>query len=353
MTRPTLAYVLDPRFPGGTSAAVAAELAVTTRLARTSVHGLSGGMFKGQTAAPVLADRLDDLGLRLSWDSPVIGADMILLHNPSFLRLEQQIATRMICRDLVVITHENFLRPGDVPGFDVAHCLDLIARASLSTRRWLAPVSPYNRAGVERWLSITGNPDGWKLLPWDWFNICEFAPPDPMAQARAPRDRRGRLSRPGPEKFPSLDDLDLCFPPHASANVILGADRLMDGGFAQPHWQLHRFGTLPVADFFDRIDFMVYFTAPTWRESFGRVLAEAVGAGKVVLTDPATAQPFGAGVIACTPSEVDAIIAHLVAQPDLYAQQVRRGQERLTSFSGAEFARWFTDFQRPRQEHAA
>ena len=62
---------------------------------------------------------------------------------------------------------------------------------------------------------------------------------------------------------------------------------------------------------------------------------------------------FGAGVIACTPSEVDAIIAHLVAQPDLYAQQVRRGQERLTSFSGAEFARWFTDFQRPRQEHAA
>ena len=34
------------------------------------------------------------------------------------------------------------------------------------------------------------------------------------------------------------------------------------------------------------IDFFVYFTAPTWQESFGRVVAEAIAAGKVVLTNP-------------------------------------------------------------------
>lgn len=351
MTKPTLAYVIDPRFPGGTSAAVAAELPVATDLTRISIHAVSGRMFSGGVPAPVLADRIDQLGLPLRWDSPVIGAETILLHNPSFLRFQNRLECQLICRDLVVITHENFYRPGEEPAFDVAKCLGQISRASLSTCRWLAPVSPHNRATVERWLARNGNPDGWRLLPWDWFNICEFTAPE--TATGIPRDRRGRLSRPGPEKFPALDDLERCFPPHAAANVILGADLLIDGGHGRPHWQLHRFGALPVAEFFEKIDFMVYFTAPALRESFGRVLAEAMGAGKVVLTDAATAQPFGAGVIACTPAEVDEIIARHVARPEIFAAQVRRGQERLKSFSGAGFACRLADFITHRQERSA
>lgn len=342
MAQPTLAYVVDPRFPGGTSAAVAAELGVTARLGRVSVHAIESRMFAGRTPAPVLEERLLTLGLALAWDSPVIGADRVILHNPSFLRHENRLDCRIICRDLVVVTHENFLRPGGEAAFDVAASLDQIVGASLCTRRWLAPVSPANRAMVGDWMKAQANPAGWRLLPWDWFNICDFAPPLP--QDRAPQDRRGRLSRPGAEKFPSLDDLDRCFPPHAVANVILGGDRLLDAGRDRPHWRLFPFGSMPVADFFDEIDFMVYFTAPTWRESFGRVLAEAMGAGKVVLTDAATAAPFGDGAIACTPAEVDRIIAGLTARPDLYAAQATQGAECLRAYSGTEFARRFSDF---------
>lgn len=351
MTMPTLAYVLDPRFPGGTSAAVAAELQVAADLARISVHGLSSRMFAGKTPAPVLADRFDQLGLSIEWESPVIGAETILLHNPSCLRFQNGLPGRMICRDLVVVTHENFYRPGEEPAFDVANCLGQISRASLATCRWLAPVSPHNRATVESWLKRNGNPDGWRMLPWDWHNILDFAAP--VNAASVPRDRRGRLSRPGPEKFPALDDLELCFPPQAERNVILGADFLIDGGLGRSHWQLHRFGALPVTEFFGQIDFMVYFTAPTWRESFGRVLAEAMGAGKVVLTDAATARPFGEGVVACTPGEVDGIIARHIARPDVFAAQVRRGQDRLKSFSGADFARRLSGFVTQRREQAA
>jgi hypothetical protein len=351
--KPTLAYVIEPRFSGGTSAAVAAELRVAAGLARVAVHAISTRMFKGNDPAPVLADALDDLGLGLTWDSPVIGADLVVLHNPSFLRFQNRLDSRIVCRDLVVVTHENFLRPGDARAFDVLACLEHIRRASLSARKWLAPVSAANRVTVQRWLDGQDGTRGWQMLAEDWFNICDFAAAPSPNRPPPPADRRGRLSRPGPEKFPALADLDLCFPPHAAANVILGADRLIAAGIERRHWAMHPFGSLPVADFFGMIDFMVYFTAPTWRESFGRVLAEAMGAGKVVLTDAATAAPFGDGVLACTPAEVDQVISHYLARPDVYAAQVRRGQARLAAFSGAAFAEQLATLLHGWQERAA
>jgi len=158
-------------------------------------------------------------------------------------------------------------------------------------------------------------------------------PPTP-----APRDRRGRLSRPGFEKFPDLATLDLCFPARAEANVILGADMLIARGEPRPHWRLYPFRGIDLAGFFGQIDFMVYYTSPSWQESFGLAIAESIAAGKVVITDAATAATFGDGVVAAAPREVDAVIARMTADPDLYREQVLRGQARLDEFS-AEKAR--------------
>jgi glycosyltransferase involved in cell wall biosynthesis len=234
------------------------------------------------------------------------------------------------------VTHENFLRPGGHETHDVAHCLDLIDAASLALDKRLAPISPQNRATVADWLAARPDQSHWSVLPEDWFNICDFplVPPTP-----APRDRRGRHSRPGLEKFPSLADLDLCFPRHAEANVILGADLLADAVRTRPHWQAFSFDALDLADYFSRIDFMVYFTAPTFRESFGRVLAEAIAAGKVVISDAETAAPFGDAVLAARPDAVDGLIAGFVARPDRYAAQVRRAQAHLAAYSSDAFLR--------------
>ena len=352
MASPTLAYIVDPRFQGGTSAAVAAELEVAARLARVRFHAIESRMFAGRTPAPVLAERLMALGLAADWDNPVIGGDVAILHNPSFLRFQNRLERRILCRDLVVVTHENLLRPGGAQGFDAAACLHQIAEATLCARRWLAPVSAANRRTVEDWAATHPEGANWRLLPWDWFNIFDL-PADPAPRQTAPADRRGRLSRPGAEKFPGLAELDLCFPEHAQANVILGADRLLAMGLDRPHWRMLPFGSLPVAEFFEEIDFLVYFTAPGWRESFGRVLAEAMGAGKVVLTDAATAAPFGNGAIACTPAEVDAIIARLTGRPDLYDAQVARGRAAVAAFSGAAFTRCLAPFIGRPEEAAA
>jgi len=116
----------------------------------------------------------------------------------------------------------------------------------------------------------------------------------------------------------------------------LGADGL--GIIDVPsNWELLDFGTEPVDAFLRTIDFFVYFTHPFWQESFGRVIAEAIAAGKVVITSHATAATFGDAVIAANPEDVDEIIARFIAKPALYTSQVKRSQTALRQFSASAF----------------
>lgn len=338
--RPSIAYVADLRFPGGTSSALASEVRQTARLGHVSVNAISSAMFKGEDIAPQLADALDEVRISPVWNPTEISADIVIVQNPAFLKFQDHLPVRIIARHLIVVTHENFLRPGGVEAFDVAGCLRQIDAASVALRKSLAPVSPANRSTVTDWIAAEGLAPHWSLLPWDWFNICDFPRRAPAVTA-APRDRRGRLSRPGFEKFPDLAAMDHSFPAHAAANVILGADTFLDTGLARPHWQMFRFRQIEVERFFGMIDFMVYFTAPTWRESFGRVLAEGLAAGKVVISDPATAAIFDGAVIAATPADTDAVIKAFIDQPALYHAQVTLGQTLLDRFSGAAFAKRF------------
>ncbi|WP_284162721.1 hypothetical protein [Frigidibacter sp. SD6-1] len=349
--RPHIAYLIEPRFPGGTSAAVAAELRAVEPLVRPAVHDAASMMFPDRAVAPVLTDALTDLALPLILGEGPVSAEMVVVHNPAFLKFQADLRRRIFCRDLVVVTHENFLRRGAVEAFDIGKCLDALDRASLALAKWLAPVSPSNRATIETWLAAEpGRARRWRLTPTDWFNIVDQPRRPP---ASCPRDRRGRLSRPGWEKFPAPADLDLCFPPSAEANLILGADHLLGAGLARPHWRLVPFGTLPVASFFGEIDFLVHFTAPGWRESFGRVLAEGIAAGKVVLSDPETASNFGGAVIGCQPLQIDALIGHYVAEPAAYRDQVLRAQALLERYSPAAFRQMLAAFAAPARRLAA
>lgn len=334
MDRTHIAYVIDPRFPGGTSSAVAAEIAVVSKFARVSIHGLNTKMFEGAEPSPVLQDALTELGLDIKWDTRVISADVVLFHNPSCLKFQDDIATTIIARHLIVVTHENFVRPSGAEAFDVDHCLSQLLRNSFVLSAALAPLSDWNRKTIQTWQDLHGRLDGWDILEEDWFNICDF----PMTRPRTKiSDRRGRLSRPGFEKFPPHDVMTTCFPRHAEANIILGADVLMTDEKTPAHWTLFPFRAITVERFFEMIDFMVYFVSPLWRESFGRVIAEGVAAGKIVITDPATAKAFGGAVIAAKPDEVDDIIAHYVENPKKYETDVRAAQAMLAQFSPEAF----------------
>lgn len=332
---PSIAYVIEPRFSGGTSAAIAAELSIVAPIGQVTVHCRTSAMFGSvQRIAPVLVEALDRSGLRPVWDAPEIRADLVIVHNPAFLKLQRDFGARIIARHLIVVAHENFLRPGGIEGFDVGSCLNAIDRASLALRKSIAPISPHNRATVTGWLTEHAGYSNWDQLGTDWINVCDM--PRTVPNDR-PRDRRGRHSRPQMEKFPPLADLDACFSEQAEANIILGADTLIGMEVVRPHWTMLPFRSIEVSDYFEMMDFLVYFTAPTWRESFGRVIAESFAAGKVVLTDPETATTFGAGVVPCRPAEVDSIVARFVAEPELYVSQSLAGQKILDQYSVSVF----------------
>lgn len=326
--RPRVALLVDPRFPGGTSGAVAAEIRALAPRVDLSVIALQTAMFADRPPHPGIVQALDDAGLRLLPEPAVVHADTIVLHNPSALKFDRQLGPRLSAACVIVVTHENFLRPGGTEGFDVAHCLELVERRTGGGRRLLAPVSTANRRGVAAWLAAQPVTD-WQLSGDDWPNIVDqpFLAPTP-----SPRDRRGRHSRAGFEKFPALSALRAQFPEHAERCAILGADTLLlDPEAIPPHWDARPFGDMPVGDFLAGIDFFVYFTHPLWRESFGRAIAEATAAGKLVITDPATAESFGPGVVADDGMNVDQIIADHVADPAAYAARVRRAQADLAA----------------------
>jgi hypothetical protein len=328
--RQTISYFIDPRFSGGTSTSFAAELGVADDLGRVTVSAVSGGLFKGNAVSPVVEAAMDDLGLGIVWDPPSVSGDLVVIHNPVFLSTCATLPVQITARDLVVVAHENFLRPGGCEGFDVTGTMNRIDRGSLAQRKWIAPVSPYNRRMAGDWLASGPQASRWRLLPSDWTNIVT----GPMLPALGnPRDRRGRMSRPGPEKFPETAVLDVLFPAHADANVILGADALLQTDDHRRHWTLLPFGSVPVSEFFGMIDFLVHFCAPTWRESFGLAIAEAIVAGKVVITDAGTAEVFGGAVVAAEPGDVDRVIRAFVEAPSEYADQVRRAQTAMAAWS--------------------
>lgn len=334
--RHRLALVVDPRFPGGTSAAVAAEIRALAGSLDLRVHALETAMFKGRHLNPVLEAALEDAGLAPIWDAPVIHADTVVFHNPSCLKFNAVLEARISCTTALVVTHENFLRPDGSEGFDVAACLGLIASALLCRRRCLAPISVNNRAGVTDWLRASGS--DWRVTDFDWFNICDF---DLVPPSATPRDRRGRHSRSGFEKFPPMETMLAHFPSHAETCTILGGDILLGDATAPPprHWKVRRFGEIDVAEFLRELDFFVYFTNPLWRESFGRVIAEAIAAGKLVITDPRTARTFGDAVVASDGRDVDDIIAEFIANPSRYGDFVTAAQRSLARFGPAEFTR--------------
>jgi hypothetical protein len=294
-------------------------------------------MFRGQDVHPKLAEALAETGVPAQWDPAVLRAETVVIHNPSFLKFDSILKTRFNCARAVVVAHENFLRPDGREGFDVGLTLRLIGERLPPCPRWIAPVSQYNRRISAAWLEAAGPAMAdWQLAPTNWFNICDAPLLPPTA---TPRDRRGRVSRPGFEKFPDMAVMLRHFPPHADSSTILGGDSFLIPGSPPPpaHWRLLPFGSADVQDVLSDIDFFVYFTHPGWRESFGRVLAEAIAAGKIVITAPGNAEIFGDAVIASDGQDIDAIIASFVANPARYQAFVRAAQDRLAAFSAESF----------------
>lgn len=335
--RPRVTIVVEPRFKGGTSSAVAREIITLASVCDLEVVFFKSDMFSDDHIEnPKIVAALEMVGITAKSNPVQISSETIVLHNPSFLKFNKEFTPRLNCARAIVVAHENFCNPMGNEAFDVAHSLQLISSRLITAERLIAPVSQYNRRTVETWLEQHPvEASTWHLAAIDWFNICDFPT---IAPTTTPQDRRGRVSRPGVEKFPDTEMMHRHFPAHAERCAILGGDGfLLPSSVAPSHWCLVPFGGADVGQFLSTIDFFIYFTSPNWRESFGRVIAEAIAAGKVVITDPGTAEIFGTAVVASNGHDVDEIIANFVSNPARYVSFVTSAQQRLSAFSAEAF----------------
>ena len=157
--RRRVALLVDPRFPGGTGSAVAAEIRALAPHVNLAVFRLATAMFPGRAVNPAIAGLWRSWACRSCREPPVVHADTIVLHNPTCLRFDSRLGPRLSAARIIVVTHENFLRPGGCEGFDVGHCLGLVAGRVAGGERLLAPVSasqPRERRRLARAASGSG-----------------------------------------------------------------------------------------------------------------------------------------------------------------------------------------------------
>lgn len=285
-------------------------------------------MFSGQQPHAALVEKIEDLGLSISEDFTTISANTVIVHNPSVFKFETELAFRIVADTIILVMHENPINGVGQFQYNVNKVIDMIEAASFCSRVVIAPISALNRGLINKSMS------GRLVADDDWFNIIDFK----MKKPKPPKaDIRGRHSRPGPEKWPDEETLFKCFP-KTSENHILGADWVRGaypdlGGQAN----LYNFGAMPVDQFLDKINFFIYFCAPVWRESFGRVVAEAIAAGKLVIGDKNLAETFGSACVTIDVKDLDSTIAGFIDRPQKYVDHVKNAQEFLLKYNRKQF----------------
>ena len=324
----------DLRFPGGTSQAVADEIrALHDAGLRVGVAALR---FRDLDNSLAVHPRIREV-LERRWAVRIergrASAPLAVVHNPTLLdRLDHDGDLDLAAEVCVVVAHHLPVDPAGRPCYDVAR-IERNARRIFGRSLVWAPNSPVcRRAFVEHGLHVT-------LLRDDWRNVVF---PDDWGTAR---DRPrfdvltiGRHSRSEPEKWPdSIDDLLAAYPDDPDVRVrLLGVDdSLLRRLPAVPSsWTTLPFGSMPVAEFLETIDFLVYFHHHLLRESFGRCVAEAVSAGVVCIVPEYLRETFGPAALYSTPQESTALARRLFEHPAEYGAQSRSAREHLEATYG-------------------
>ena len=326
-----IAVLTSDRFPGGTSTALATEIPSLIKAGLKTLYSPGLNMFRGLPANPHLANVAKRLDIEICSEFQVISARTVILHNPLIFKFDQAVDFRIVCENFICVMHENLTYPNGMDRFEYERILTLLDNIVECRTFIIAPISGVSRS------FIPPLPSEFEVAQLDWNNIVDG---EMVAPKTEPEDRRGRHSRPGMEKWPSIADLRFCFA--AGESFILGADYIRNHDHGLQNATFYNYGELPVDKFLSKFDFFVYFHSSSWRESFGRVISEAICAGKVVITHEYLRKTFGDSCLYASPEEVDGIIETHVSNPASFIEQVTQSQAAMTQFSRESFEeKWF------------
>jgi hypothetical protein len=321
-----IVHAADPRFQGGTSSALRAELKAARRwelncglLPFLGPQRSPVGAFDSRTAAAIEQSNIDWLT-----GSEQATCDILLAHHPAVFERMPLSPVRLRPRRVVCVVHHPLFNGQHVQQYDpavVERVLDRLFGAPVL----FAPVGPKVRSQYEGL-----GPHGPKLLRHDLWNMVDLAEwTQHRRKAPAGAITLGRHTRADAMKWPdSAGDLRAAYPERADFNIkVLGgvpdAVQLWIGS----NWEIRAFGASNVPDFLTRLEFYVYFHSKHWVEAFGLCAAEAMASGLVTVLDPSFKDLFEEGAAYCDIAETADVIERFMASPHAYVEQSNAARE--------------------------
>lgn len=309
--------VADPRFAGGSTGALVADVKAFSEL------GLNIGVLFVRSAYlhdsrdrinPAAAALVDLPGVTQLSAGANASAEVAFLHHPMvFYRGIEETASLSAPRAYIVTHHAPFRADGSIE-FDPTRTLRNV-KASLGLRAGFAPISGIVRGQLASFAPFVS------ISPEDWPNV--FDPqfwPEETPIFSHDELTIGRHGRPDMLKWPATQaEIANSLPTSEKVRVrVLGcpSDDLKALNVDMTGWDVIDFGKEPVADFLNSLDVFVYHFSPSWIETFGRTIAEAMLCGRLCLLDHRLKPTFGDKAYYCRPDEVAGILNDLRADPE-------------------------------------
>jgi glycosyltransferase involved in cell wall biosynthesis len=323
-----VAILSDFRYPGGTSASIAAEVYAQAEAALSTVlvHVPSPHQPRALPFSPRISDLIRDQVATLAREDEPVRARVLLIRQPRIFTADLLTPPRVRGDRTVMVINQP---PGDAENpyryYDFTAVRERVQRYFGDDVIW-APISEQVRAQV---LEVA--PDA-KLAPDDWHEIIDVA--------HWWRDRDsyvsdvpviGRHGRADPVKWPRDPEEILAAYPETDdlkVRVLGGGEIAVKRLGRQPaNWDVVRFGGEAPDEFLRTIDFFVYFHDPEWLEAFGRTILEAMASGVPVILGEHFRSSFEDAALYCTPEEAPDLVKQLYADPDRYRAVVRKARE--------------------------
>lgn len=319
-------HAADPRFQGGTSSALRAELKAARRwelncgLLPFLGHQQSPvGVFDGRTAAVIEQSNI-------AWltGSEQATCDILLAHHPAVFERMPLSPVRLRPRRVVCVVHHPLFNGQRVQQYDPA-VVERVLDRLFGVPVVFAPVGPKVRSQFKG-LGTQG-PTLLRHDLWNMVDLAEWA----QHQRKAPTDTAslGRHTRADSMKWPDCaGDLRAAYPERANFNIkVLGGVPDTVQQWIGSNWQIMAFAQDDVPDFLSRLDFYVYFHSKHWVEAFGLCIAEAMASGLVTVLDPSFKTLFEDGAAYCDIAETESVIERFIASPTTYVQQSNAARE--------------------------
>jgi UDP:flavonoid glycosyltransferase YjiC (YdhE family)/glycosyltransferase involved in cell wall biosynthesis len=323
-----VAILSDFRYPGGTSASIAAEVHAQAEAALSTVlvHVPSPHQPGELPFSPRIADLLRDGVAQLAREDEPVQAKLLLIRQPRIFTADLAAPPRVHAARTVMVINQP---PGDAGDpfryYDFGAVRERVHRYFGPDVRW-APISPQVRDQIRQVA-----PDA-PLAAADWHEIIDVAgwwhDRDAFAADVPVIGRHGRAD---PVKWPlDPEQIRQAYPDTDDfrVRVLGGADIAVQRLGRRPrNWDVLKFGSQRPDEFLRSIDFFVYFHDPDLVEAFGRTILEAMASGVPAIIGEHFRPIFADAALYTTPAGVPSLVRQLYADRDRYQAVVARARE--------------------------